>query len=277
MANKTWLGNGTASSANYGDWSQADNWSPSGVPVASDNVRFTAEHTTAVTGGLNQSAVTLGDLIIETGYKGKIGTNTASLQVGCASFEYSGSATAAFIDLGSSAIGPVIHNTGAAGVGQVALEIKGSAFTTVTVMGGNVGLATKHGDTASATNVRVINGSIAIGSGATVTNLHVFQGTAVTASDITDCNLHGGTVTFKEQANATTVDLEGGICNYDAEGTITTANCNGGKLNVGAGQAKTITTLNLEPGGSIRYYPSNLTITNNSVATNPIDITTNNA
>ena len=277
MANKTWIGNGTASSTDYGDWSQADNWQPSGVPAASDNVRFTAEHTQAVTAGLDQSAITLGDFIIEQGYNGKIGTNTASLQVGCDSFEYSGTGTAAFIDLGSSAISPVIHNTGSPGLGQVALELKGSAFSTVTVMGGSIGLSSKHGDTATATNVRVIGGSITLGAGATVTNLHVFQGTVISATDISDCNQHGGTSTFKEQADVTTLDIRGGICNYDAEGTVTTANINGGKLNVGAGQAKTITTLNLEPGGSIRYYPSNLTITTNSVATNPIDITTNDA
>lgn len=70
MANKTWVGTDTG---NEGDWGTAANWSPSGVPVATDDVRIPAG-SNAITGTLNQSAVALGDVIVEEGYTAAIST-----------------------------------------------------------------------------------------------------------------------------------------------------------------------------------------------------------
>jgi len=275
MADKLWIGNGTASSGNYGDWSQADNWSPSGVPVASDNVRFSAEHTQAVTAGLNQSSITLGDLIIEDGYSGKIGTNTAPLQIGVTTFEYAGRGDSAFLDIAASSVNPVIHNTGSSTTGKVGLHIKGSAMGTVVVMAGSVGLGSLHGTSATVTTLRVTGGSVEIGSGSTVTNIYSFGGSVTTRTNITDCNVNGGTVTAREQAAITTLDLEDGTVNFNSEATWATVNVNGGRLSIGAGSNKTITNLTLEPGGELIYYPSNLTLSNDlPKATQPIRITT---
>ena len=275
MADKLCIGNGTSSSSNYGDWSQADNWSPSGVPVNSDNVRFSAEHTLSVTAGLNQSAVTLADFIIESGYDGKIGTNTAALQIGVTNFEYSGTGDYAFMDFDASTVDPVIHTTGTSTAGKVGLHLKGTAMGTVVVMGGAVGLGSIHGTAATVTTLRVTGGSVEIGSGSTVTNIYSFGGAITTGTNITDCNVNGGSVTTKEQAAITTLDIESGTVNFQSEATWATVNINGGTLSVGAGSAKTITTLTLEPGGDFIYYPSNLTLTNNiPKASQPIRITT---
>ena len=87
--------------------------------------------------------------------------------------------------------------------------------------------------------------------------------------------MNGGSVTTKEQAAITTLDIESGTVNFQSEATWATVNINGGTLSVGAGSAKTITTLTLEPGGDFIYYPSNLTLTNNiPKASQPIRITT---
>lgn len=278
MADKLWIGNGTASSSDYGDWSQADNWSPSGVPVNGDDVRLSSEHTQAVTAGLNQSAVTLGDLIVEEGYDGKIGTNTSPLQIGLADFEYSGTGDSAFFDFAASTVDPVIHNTGSSTAGKVGLHIKGTAMGTVVVMAGKVGLGSLHGTAATVTNLRVTGGTVEVGAGSTLTNIYSFGGSIVTRTNVTDCNVNGGSVTAREQAAITTLDLDDGSVNFSSEATWTTVNVNGGTLSIGAGSAKTITNLTLEPGGNLTYYPSNLTLTNNlPAATKPIRITTDDA
>ena len=278
MADKLWIGNGTASSGDYGDWSQADNWSPSGVPVSADNVRLTAEHTQAVTAGLNQSAVTLGDLIVEAGYDGKIGTNTAPLQIGLTDFEYAGTGESAFVDFAASTVDPVIHNTGTSTTGKVGLHIKATALGTVVVMGGRVGLGSLHGTAATVTNLRVTGGTVEVGAGSTLTNIYSFGGTIITRTSVTTCNVNGGSVTAREKAAITTLVLDDGSVEFNSEATWATVNVNGGSLSTGAGSAKTITNLTLEPGGDLIYYPSNLTLTNNlPKATSPIRITTDNA
>jgi hypothetical protein len=74
MAVKTW-----ASTANT-DYSQAANWSPSGVPIAADDVVI-PPGTASIQAGLNQSAVALASFTILSGYTGLIGQVDAPLQI----------------------------------------------------------------------------------------------------------------------------------------------------------------------------------------------------
>jgi hypothetical protein len=71
MATKLWVG---TDSGNEGDYSTAANWSPSGVPVATDDV-ILANSSQDITAGLDQSAVALTSFTVDLSYTGLIGSS----------------------------------------------------------------------------------------------------------------------------------------------------------------------------------------------------------
>ena len=271
MADKTWLGTDSSSPT---DFNTAANWSPSGVPSSSDNVRLVAAYSNNMA-GYNASAITLADFIVEEGYTGTIGDKTTDLQVNCTYFQFAGSG-AAYIDLGSSSVSPRIITTGgSAGTGQYSLYLIGTGISTLSIEGGSVGVAAMHGQASTVTTIRQRGGSVKVGAGATLTNFTSYQGSGLVATDVTTAKLYGGTLTTAEQAAITTATIEAGTLVHNGTGTITTANINGGELDLArSGAARTVTTLNLNPGGGLKYDPDAITITNNSESDAPISIIT---
>ena len=72
----------TAVTANAGpnDFNTTANWSRGSKPTADDVVYFTTG-SSSVLYGLNQSGISLDQMIVGPGYSGNIGTNTAALQI----------------------------------------------------------------------------------------------------------------------------------------------------------------------------------------------------
>ena len=267
MAVKIWTG------ATDGDWSVAGNWSPSGVPASTDDVIISAAYTVSITAGLNQSAVTLNSLTVEEGYSGAIGSKSADLQIATDALTFQGSGVA-YIDLGSNAVDPVINGTASYSTGESGLYLTGTGIGTITCAGGGVSIG-RAGTTSTVTELRGISGDVHVGIGGTVTNRFNFGASVVFDSTHTTLNLDAGTTTLKQSAAVTTANLDGGVLHIDSACTITTLNLNnGGEFRASAGSDKTITTLNIEPGAVFEYYPSNTTITNRNLPTDPARITT---
>ena len=254
MANKIWVG---TDSGNEGNWATAANWSPSGAPGAGDDVRLVAENTQAIIGTLDQSAVALGDFIVEDGYSGTIGTSAADLQLDPNRFEFAGSGVA-YIDVSGAAISALITKTASAPVGKRGLYIKGSAIATLTVQNGTVGVATIHSTTATVTTA-VASGSGAdlwIGEGVTLTNLYVNDGTVSLRSAATTINMFGGTLLTEEVGAITTINQYAGMSTLSSIGTITTLNHNGGIADLSQiGLARTVTTYSPQKGATLIDNP----------------------
>ena len=256
MADKIWLGTDGSSPT---DFNTAANWSPSGVPGASDNVRFTAAYSNNCA-GYDASGTALADVIVERGFSGELGSATADLQLACTYFDFSGEGVS-YIDLGSSSVSPRIKTTApGAGVGQYGLYLIGTGLSVLSVEGGSVGLAAIHGQASTCTTVRQLGGDLKVGA-ATVTNYEAHGGTAVVACNLTAAKLYGGSLETAEQMTIGTLTIENGTCLASSTGTITTANVHGGDLDMsGTGAARTVSTLNLNPGGGIKYDPASVTI-----------------
>lgn len=107
MATKTWVGGNGGGTEDY---SIAANWSPSGVPGASDDVVVPPTAAYGITAGLNQSAVSLASFTVERGFTKPIGTSSAYLQITTGKFSYEGSAQS-WIDLSASAVSPNVLGT----------------------------------------------------------------------------------------------------------------------------------------------------------------------
>jgi hypothetical protein len=257
MADKYWNGN----AGTDGDVTDATNWTPSGVPTASDNVRLIAAFDTAMSSNLDGlTGVSLGDFIVEEGYSGTIGSSTADLEITCSSFEFNGSGVA-YIDLEASNITATVHNSAAAAsVGAFGLYLIGSNLADLVVAGGSVSLASVMGTTATAAAVHVSGGSVSLGSGCTLTTITAYGGNTTIRANVTNVNGYGGTIATKEQAAITTLLLDGATLNDGSTGTTTTATVNSGSLQVKAGTSKTISTLNINAGGAANWDPNSVTV-----------------
>ncbi len=274
MANKTWSLTAT------GDLNTSGNWVPSGVPAATDNVRFPAgsPSITASLTALNTSTLSgsLGSVIFEDGFTGTVGTAGTNMQFTCTRFDFAGTGIA-YIDLQASSIAPQIFNTSSAGTGSRGLYLIGSALTTLNVEGGNVGIAFRSGETSTVATVRCYGGSadVVVGSGTTLTTFYQTAGTSVIRCAATTVTCYGGTLKTTEVGAITTLNVRGGIVYPESTGTVTTLNAIGGTTNFrNSGAARTVTTLSqdVSPGGiaQVNYDPAVVTMTNLSAPSYPV-------
>ncbi len=223
MAKKIWVGGDVG---NEGDYATAANWSPSGVPIAADDVVI-APGSEDIDDGLNQSAVALTSLAIASGYTGTIGSGTtAYLQIAATTITLDTAGSTVSLD--GDATDMVIANTGKA---ADALHLLGT-ITGLTVFKGVVTL-----DAAAAvTTLTVLDAAAAVTSDATagIATINLDDGALdFTDGDITTLNQHGGT--FKFAAGS-------------ASHTLTTAHIYGGTFDcTGDENAKTITNLDMWP------------------------------
>lgn len=243
------------------------NWSSGAVPTAGDNVRLIAGYDGSISTNLNQSAVAIGDFIVERGYGGDIGSLAGYLQIDPDLFEFSGGGTS-FIDIGSAAIAATVNATGSPNEGERGLYLKGSGITTLSVQSGYVGLAAVQGDTATAANVRTIgtDADLICGKGCTLTTATALGGVMRLRASLTTLNVYGGTVYIEEAAAVTTVNVYGGTVYHNSTGTVTTWNARGGTSDwLSYAGARTVTNTNIYRGASIRFNPAAVTHTNNPV------------
>lgn len=274
MATNYWTG---ASSTAY---STAGNWSLAAVPIATNDVRLRAASTVAIASGLNQSAVAIGDFIVEPGYSGAIGTAASGvptyLQIDPDRFQFAGTGQS-YIDIGSAAIDALIDNTTTPGTGLRGLYLIGSAIANLIVSGGSVGIAAVPGSTSTVTTAQVLGGSLYLGVGTTLTTLRVNGGEAIVGCALTTVNQYGGTVTTEGIGAITTYNAYGGTCYLNSSGTITTLNIYPGATVIftGSNKARTVTTTVFNPGpaaATLILDPGVITQTNKPTYSYPATI-----
>lgn len=258
MANRTWLGVDTP-----GDWSVAANWSPAVVPIDGDDVFLTGTSTQAVTAGLDQSLIQLASLTISEGYTQNIGSSGNNLIIDATTLRYDGRGAEAYLE-GDY---PTVI---AAGSGDQAdsLHLKGigTDIDDLRITGGRVKLL----DSSTAQNIYMAHhGNISsdvvlnIGSSCTVTAVYKTGGILTSNSAIVTAYHSAGIWTHKTGA-LTTVWLFGGVLFWEASATATTVHVFGGTFDATKDIAgpRTITTLNVHPGGTAKLPVSGVTVTN---------------
>lgn len=222
------------------------------IPVATDNVRIPAG-SSAIT-GTDQSAVAIGDFIVEPGYSGSIGSAVLPLSIDPDKFDFAGTGTSYI-----NSIGAIAHDVRDAATptgGTAGLYLTGSGITTLTVFKGTVGLAMLHGQTSTVTTVRVNGASAAVilGKGVSLTTSYVSAGSLYQYCNATTTNVFGSAKFFTDEAGTiTTLNLDGtAAVVLNSTGTITTANMlasYAGTVDMlQSSEARTITTLNHKSG-----------------------------
>lgn len=274
MANKRWDGN---AASNVGNYAHAANWTPSGAPVAADVVVIPSG-SASITTGLDQSAVAIGSFAVERGYTGTIGSATANLQLDTVAFTFSGTGLA-YVDLGSQTVSPQIYSTANATTGNRGLYLIGSGLVTLNVMGGKVGLAFRHGTTATATTVRVVGSasSLECGTGTTLTDAIVSSGGLTVRCAFTTATVYSGTFTTEGTGAVTTINVYAGTLTPNSTGTVTTINQYGGAVDyTGNAAARTLTNYNPFPLSdsalTFTYNPAVVTTTTFNESTTPVTL-----
>jgi hypothetical protein len=280
MATKVWVG---TDAGNEGDWDTAANWSPSGVPIAADDVVL-ANSSQDVLSGLDQSAVALTSITIDQSYTGRIGTLQSSfLQIAASTAVIGQSRTTTGtltgstrlnLDFGSSTACDIqVYNTARTAQDQnrQPLRIIGSnASHTLQVYGGSLAVSDDNDDSSQLSSITVNGGSCNIGQGVTLATLKTTGGATNIQSSVTTLTSKGGTVNFYDGVSASTITTltvsNEGIFNHYGSGTITTANAEGGTIDLTLTEkTKTVTTLNLKRESTVRLDTSNVTLTNDIV------------
>jgi hypothetical protein len=272
MADKIWTG---AENSVFGN---DDNWLDLSHPEDGDDVFITADYNVSISGSVGMLTLDLGSFTVEKGYTGTIGDKTSYLLIqSITGLDFKGSG-ACYIDINASAIDVRVDGTAAAATGKSGLYLLGSAIDEINVISGSVGIASRAGETATVTTLTINGGTVAVGDGCTLTNATVYSGGLVSQASITTLKNYNGIVTTEEAAAITTLSLFNGSHTHNGTGTIATANIEGGTLDLfRSGLARTITTLNLNPGGGVIYDPDLITITTLNLTGGPISINTDNA
>lgn len=264
---------GVTANVSPNDWANAKNWSPTGVPVAADDVVF-RDSGSSVLWGLAQSAVTLASLVIEQSYTGVIGLNKRQFVTGLNGAAASGKSEyrADYLDVGwdEARIGENFSIGTAAGSQRLKLDNAKAGTSTTTVFdtasssvdanqpavrllfanagadlvvrsgAGGVGVAVDDaGETSTMGDVSVSDPTTAS---------RVFIGEGVTLSNFTQ---DGGENVLRAAAGVTAVTCYGGLLTTEGSGwAITTLNAKGGTVypNHTPTGGNAITTLALDGG-----------------------------
>ncbi|HUX16383.1 MAG TPA: hypothetical protein VMW52_07900 [Phycisphaerae bacterium] len=289
MATKLWLGNDVG---NEGDLSVAANWSPVGVPVNGDDVMF-YDSDQAVSGGLNQSAVTPGSIRIYHNYTGLFGLGDTPVQWGgCPVYigEHWGAGNPVGsarinLDLGSGSAATIevfngCLNSEDGDVPPIRL-LTAHASSVLRVRKGRVGVASGVGQTAQLSKIvvgyaanRQSDADVVIGSGVTLATLDVTGGRCVLLCAATTVNVSDGQLRAEGSGAIATVNADGGRLRLNSSGTITTLNLGPADVDLlGSEAARTITTINPSAGGSLALDKNVVTITNKLGFAEPLKIT----
>lgn len=281
---KIWVGTDTG---NEGDWETAANWSPAGVPVATDNVFFENSNQ-SVTEGFNQSAVALGSLNIAQSFTGQIGDADEYLQIKTTLVnigyhfgpgEAAGSALLK-LDLGTTASTIIVFNTGiSADTTRPAIRLKYvNAATTLEVRKGEVGVAIETGEVSTGSIITPSyvdniesDAKVYIGAGVTLATLTKKGGFCMLRSAVTTVINYAGELVTEGSGAITTLTAKGGNVISNSTGTITTCNISSkGTVDfMKSQQARTVTNCTIDDEGAIKADPAVITFTNKVIFTKP--------
>ena len=261
MTTKRWIGSVSTSA---GDYSVAANWSPTNVPVASDDVYISADDSENVTSGLNQSAVAVDEFRIERGYTGTIASSTGYLRIDPNRVVFEGSGTS-YIDTETTAGKDVtVYGAAAAAAGKRGLYLMGT-IGVLTVNSGKVAFCGLPGESDTVTDVRTSGATadVLMGVDSTHTNIDCLSGTIKTrsANATTDIKLWSGTVTHEGKGAVTNVHIYGGTFIANGAGTITNLYLRGGIADFSQNaESRTVSNVYLYRGGTFVYDPDSVTV-----------------
>lgn len=281
---KIWLGN---ISGHEGAWDYATNWSPAGVPVATDNV-YLENSSQSVLTGLDQSAVALGSLNIAQSFTGVIGTALAYLQITAAIVNigyHFGPGQAAGssllkLDLGTTAATIIVFNSGiSADTTRPAIRLKYvNAATALEIRKGEVGIAIETGEVSTGSVITPSyvdniesDAKVYIGSGVTLGTLTKKGGYCILRSAVTTIINYAGELVTEGAGAITTLTAKGGNVISNSTGTIT--NCVSNEKGTidftKSAQPRTVTNCTIDDEGAIKADPAVITFTNKVIFNKP--------
>jgi len=255
MATKTWVGAD-------GNWNTAGSWSPSGVPVASDDVYFVSGSNSVTTDA--SSSVVLNSLNFGTKWTG----SAVKITTSATTVDYANKVGTVVLEGVYTTV-----NVQATASDNPALKFDDSTVTTLRITGGSGTIFISDGTTISG-EVSMIGckgARLEIESGATVSasDITIDAGKVVTYEQLDTLTQFGGTVTFANSDGTTnTVTLYKGIIKYQPTSTavLTTLVAYGGYFDMRGcnSPSHTITNATIYSGSMIdeRNGLSNTSYTN---------------
>lgn len=261
----------TTSTASVGntDYALTKNWSADAVPTTNDDVIIDGNGTTSqsILYGLNQASGAVDTYDVLDNYSGSIGRFENGIPyyliIDPNSLNYYGRGSLAMINVGSANISPYIESAGTAQTGRRNVYLKGSNLATVEIGKGNVGIAPLVGETATVATLLVnyvtnvlSDCDVVVGSGVTLTTLTMSGGKVeLNCAATTVTVATGSELTTYGSGAITTMNVQG-TAYLNSTGTITTLNVySGGVVDFTRDRsARTVSTINLYPGASIKYH-----------------------
>lgn len=286
----------TTANSGPSDISVAGNWSPSGVPIAADDVYFDEMGKADALYGLNAlTAIALTSFNV-IGYTKKIGLpehNGSYFEYRPTHLEYQ----ATTVNIDSPLVGRCklrqtavvatmnVRNTGSpADQGQRALMLKGSTITTLVILKGDAGLAKQTDETLTVTTLRMghvtnINGDARVfgGTGLTVGTIDKQAGELELRSGVgTSLTNRNGNVKIQGTGAVAQLYGYGGTCIYNTTGALGGATVVAGTFHLDFSQdpaTKTVTNPIEKHGRQSRISDPNKVVTGLVVDCNQEDIT----
>ena len=278
-----------ASVANAGpyDWKTQANWTGGDADLpgsdASDVIYVDGG---TIKYGLNQSAIAnaLTALYItrsQIGDNGSSGKNPSYLQIKTAKLDinYAGNpGSSTFlspvnIDTGATACAITVFNSGTnTPTTEPSVNIKAaSASSNLYVLKGIVGVANHSGETTTLGTINVsfttsvnTDAEVYMGSEVILTTYTQKGGDNLLSSAATTLNIEAGTLQTEGSGAYTTVNNTGGTFVSNSTGTITALNISGSGVSdfTKSQEARTVTTLKIDPSGTLKYDIAAVTLTN---------------
>jgi hypothetical protein len=264
MPNDYWIG-----STGSQPWSTAANWSDTAVPVNGDDITV-ANATSSIDSGLAQSAVTLASLSVPQTFEGAIGATAFRVGDPSNNTTVANGSGRIKLDTGAVQTTGVVVGTKSAGsdTGLEPFRWKGThASNKLYVLGGRVGIATTTPAEVATLTELSLDGSgavVNVGAGVTLGTLRLKAGTCNLKAGATTVKQDGGTLNTSGSGAITTLTMTAGTANLASTGTITTLEVlSGGVADfTGSSQARTVTTVKLHKGATLKYDPEVVTVTN---------------
>jgi hypothetical protein len=176
------------------------------------------------------------------------------------------------LDLGSNAADVTVYDTGTPYYsGRKALNITANnAATVLKARSGEISVAGETGETAvlgtiiqSYDDSRANDVKLLLGPGVTLTTLRKYGGEAVVLCGLTNLYNHDGFCWIFGSPVITNLYVFGGSVEHSSTGTLTLLAMTGGKCDFSRlMEARTVTSILMNPGAVVSYDPQFLTITN---------------
>ena len=254
----------TATTANEspGDYSQTTNWTTDAEPTTDDDVVIPSG-SADIRSGLVKSSVAIDRFVIEDGFSGKLGRHEYGqaryLQIKPNSVEINGKGQLVMVDVGAEAIDALIRSMASARQdGLQAVMLKGTALGTVEILHGQVGIASLEQEAATITTLLIgfvttpqSDSNVTVGTGVTLTTLTQQAGMCLLKCAATTATVSKNATLTTEGTGALTTVNNYGLCYPQSSGTITTLNGYGVTDFTRDRSAKTVTTYNAKPGGTL--------------------------